>query len=60
MDKIRKFLKEIKAEIKKVTWTGKKEVISGTVAVLILCGVVSLFLLLSDVGISFFLRLIFG
>jgi len=58
MEKIRQFFKDIRAELKKVTWTGRKEVTSGTVAVLVLSGVVSLFLWVIDLGLSQVVRLV--
>ena len=54
---LKRFLKEVRAELKKVTWTGRKEVISGTIAVLFMSAVISLFLMAIDAGISSVLRL---
>ncbi|MCK7471970.1 MAG: preprotein translocase subunit SecE [Desulfomicrobium escambiense] len=33
---VKQFFKEIKAELKKVTWSGRKQVMSGTIAVVII------------------------
>lgn len=60
MDKIVKFLKEVRAEMKKVSWTGRKEVTSGTLAVIVLTTVISLFLWLIDLGLSQTIRLVLG
>lgn len=60
MDKIIRYLKEVRAELKKVTWTGRKEVTSGTIAVLVLCVVISLFLWVVDLGLSQVVRLVMG
>jgi preprotein translocase subunit SecE len=57
---ITRFFKEIRAELKKVTWTGRKEVMSGTIAVLVLCGIISLFLWVIDFGLSQVVRLVLG
>jgi preprotein translocase subunit SecE len=57
---IERFFKEIRAELKKVTWTGRKEVMSGTIAVLVLCGIISLFLWVIDFGLSQVVRLVLG
>jgi preprotein translocase subunit SecE len=57
---ITRFFKEIRAELKKVTWTGRKEVMSGTIAVLVLCGIISLFLWVIDFGLSQMVRLVLG
>jgi preprotein translocase subunit SecE len=52
------YLKEVRAELNKVTWTGRKEIVSGTIAVLVLSGVVSLFLWVIDFGLSQVVRLV--
>jgi preprotein translocase subunit SecE len=57
---VTRFFKEIRAELKKVTWTGRKEVMSGTIAVLVLCGIISLFLWVIDFGLSQMVRLVLG
>jgi preprotein translocase subunit SecE len=56
--KIKQFFKEIKAEWGKVTKTGRKEVMSGTIAVIILSGIISLFLWVLDFGLSQVVRLV--
>ena len=58
--KITRFFKEVKAELKKVTWTGRKEITSGTIAVLVLSGIISLFLWVIDFGLSQAVRLVLG
>ena len=58
MEKIKRFLKEVRAEMSKVTWTGKKEIMSGTIAVLVLSGIVSMFLWVIDFGLSQVIRLV--
>ncbi|MGC9325519.1 MAG: preprotein translocase subunit SecE [Desulfomonilia bacterium] len=60
MDKIIRFLREVRAELKKVTWTGRKEVMSGTIAVLVLSGIISVFLWVIDLGLSQVVRLVLG
>lgn len=39
-----RFLREVRGEIKKVTWPQKKEVIGSTVVVIVSVGIVSVFL----------------
>ena len=51
IEAVKTYLKEVRAELNKVTWTGRKEVVSGTIAVLVLSGVVSLFNI--DFGLSY-------
>jgi preprotein translocase subunit SecE len=60
MEKITRYLKEVRAELKKVTWTGRKEITSGTIAVLMLCVIISLFLWVVDLGLSQLVRLFMG
>ena len=50
--KIKQFFKEIKAEWGKVTKTGRKEITSGTIAVIILSVIISVFLAVLDAGLS--------
>jgi len=57
---VTRFFKEVRAELKKVTWTGRKEVMSGTIAVLVLSGIISLFLWVIDFGLSQAVRLVLG
>ncbi|MEA2101573.1 MAG: preprotein translocase subunit SecE [Thermodesulfobacteriota bacterium] len=60
MEKLKKFFKEVRAEMKKVTWTARKEVTSGTIAVVVLSGIVSLYLWAVDLGLSQTIRLVLG
>ena len=57
---IQQFLKEIRAEWNKVTWTGRKEVISGTIAVVIISVAISIFLWLIDASLSQAVKLVLG
>ena len=50
--KIKQFFKEIRAEWGKVTKTGRKEVMSGTIAVIILSVIIAVFLAVIDAGLS--------
>ena len=54
---VKRFLREVRAEMTKVTWSDRKQVMSGTIAVLALSVIVSLFLAIIDAGISGVLRL---
>jgi preprotein translocase subunit SecE len=56
---VTRFFKEVRAELKKVTWTGRKEM-SGTIAVLVLSGIISVFLWFIDLGLSQAVRLVLG
>lgn len=52
------FLREVKVELKKVTWPSRKQTIGSTVVVLVLVILASLFLGLVDMGLTNFVRLI--
>ncbi|MEE8430188.1 MAG: preprotein translocase subunit SecE [Candidatus Desulfatibia sp.] len=52
------FLREVKVELKKVTWPTRKQTMSSTVVVIILVMIISLFLGVIDVGLSSLLRLV--
>ncbi|HOM30286.1 MAG TPA: preprotein translocase subunit SecE [Deltaproteobacteria bacterium] len=60
LTKIRQFFHEIRAEWNKITWTGKNEVTSGTIAVVILSVVIAVFLATIDSGLSWIVRLVLG
>jgi len=47
------FTKEVKSELKKVTWPSKKEMIASTVAVFIMVILAALFLYFADQIIAF-------
>lgn len=52
------FLREVRVELKKVTWPTRKQTIGSTVVVLILTFIISVFLGLVDVGLTNFVRVI--
>ena len=58
LDKILQFLREVKVELKKVTWPSRKQTIGSTVVVIVLVIVVSLFLGIVDIGLSSLIRVI--
>jgi preprotein translocase SecE subunit len=51
-----RFVNESIAELRKVEWPNRAQVIQGTVVVIIACGVVGLFLYLADLGLKPFVR----
>tara|TARA_B100001057_G_scaffold55212_1_gene49071 strand:- start:664 stop:855 length:192 start_codon:yes stop_codon:yes gene_type:complete len=53
-----KFLQEVKQEAFKVTWPTGKETIQGTIMVVIMAVIASLFFLLLDQFFKFFLEII--
>ncbi len=52
------FLREVKVELKKVTWPTRKQTMGSTVVVIILVMIISLFLGIVDAGLSSLLRLV--
>ncbi|MFC1815822.1 preprotein translocase subunit SecE [Thermodesulfobacteriota bacterium] len=58
LEKGLQFLREVKVELKKVTWPTRKQTIGSTVVVIILVMIISLFLGLVDVGLSSLVRVV--
>ena len=56
--KIIQFIKEVKQELKKVTWPNRREVINSTIVVLIATAVITIFLYVVDIGLDRFVRMI--
>ncbi|MDY6990655.1 MAG: preprotein translocase subunit SecE [Thermodesulfobacteriota bacterium] len=56
--KTTQFLREVKIELKKVTWPSKKETIASTAVVIILVIIVSAFLGIVDFGLSSLIRFV--
>jgi preprotein translocase subunit SecE len=52
------FLREVKVELKKVTWPTRKQTMGSTVVVIILVMIISIFLGIVDAGLSGLLRLV--
>ena len=52
------FLREVRIELKKVTWPSRKETVASTAVVIILVVIVSAFLGLVDVGLSSLIRFV--
>jgi len=57
-DKARQFLREVKTELKKITWPGRKETIASTVVVIVIVLIVCVYLGIVDVILSRLIRLI--
>ncbi len=52
------FLREVKVELKKVTWPSRKQAIGSTVVVIVLVMLISLFLGVVDIGLSSLIRVV--
>lgn len=60
VNEIIKFLREVKVELKKVSWPSRKETIGSTSVVLVVVIIVAMFLGLIDIGLSRLIRIILG
>ncbi len=58
--KIVKFLKEVKAELKKVTWPTKRELIGSTIVTIVVTLILSIFIGIVDRLLSLATKYIFG
>jgi preprotein translocase subunit SecE len=58
IQKTREFFREVKVELKKISWPMKKETIASTSVVLIIVLIVSFFLGFVDLGLSRMIKLI--
>jgi preprotein translocase subunit SecE len=58
LQKSGQFLREVKIELKKVTWPTRKQTMGSTVVVVVLVMIFSLFLGLVDVGLSGLIRVV--
>ena len=56
--KTTEFLREVKVELKKVTWPSRKETVASTAVVIILVVIISSFLGLVDMGLSSLIRFV--
>ncbi len=53
---IKQFLREVKIELKKVTWPSRKTTLSGTAVVLVAVFIIAFFLGIVDSGLSSIIR----
>ncbi len=58
LTKTAQFLREVKVELKKVTWPSRKQTIGSTAVVIALVMIISLFLGVVDFGISSLIRIV--
>ena len=52
------FLREVKVELKKVTWPSRKQTIGSTVVAIVLVLIISIFLGVVDMGLSSLIRIV--
>lgn len=60
MNKVTSFLKEVYAELGKVTWLTRQDVVRSTVAVSFVVILVAIYISFVDFGLSFFVKSILG
>jgi preprotein translocase subunit SecE len=58
IQKVTQFLKEVRFELKRVTWPSRKETVAGTMVVLIIVFIVASFLGIVDMGLSKLIKLV--
>lgn len=56
IDKSIQFLREVKVELKKVTWPSRKQTLGSTAVVIIIVAIISLFLGVVDAGLAGLIR----
>ena len=54
------FIRQVRAEGNKVTWTSRQETIQATIFVVAMSVIIALFLFLADLGINWFVKTITG
>jgi preprotein translocase subunit SecE len=52
LETAKQFLREVKTELKKVTWPSRKDALSGTAVVLVAVFIIAFFLGIVDSGLS--------
>ena len=57
---VKQFLREVKTELKKVTWPSRKDTLSGTIVVLVAVFIIAIFLGIVDSGLSNLIKGLLG
>lgn len=60
LEKIKKFLKEVVAELRKVTWPSKDELIGSTIVTVVVSVILSVFIGIVDRFLTMIIHTIFG
>ena len=58
LEKSVQFLKEVKVELKKVTWPSRKQTIGSTVVVILVVMIISMLLGVMDIGLSSLVKIV--
>ncbi|QTA78830.1 Protein translocase subunit [Desulfonema limicola] len=59
IEKTLQYLREVKAELKKVTWPSRQQTAGSTVVVIVIVMIISVFLGIADMSLSGLIRLVF-
>lgn len=54
------YLKQVRGELRKITWPSRKETMFSTIAVMVMVTVASIFMFLADQVLAYVVRLIMG
>lgn len=60
LEKIQKYLNETMAELRKMTWPTKEELIGSTIVTVVVSLIVAIFIGIIDYGLNVAIRVIFG
>ncbi|MBP7088251.1 MAG: preprotein translocase subunit SecE [Candidatus Omnitrophica bacterium] len=52
LKKLPKFFKEVREELKKVSWSSRRELIAATIIVIIVCIILTSYIAVVDLGLS--------
>ncbi len=58
IQKVTQFIKEVRFELKRVTWPSRKETLAGTAVVLIIALIAASFLGIVDLGLSRLIKMV--
>ena len=58
IEKSMQFLREVRAELKKVTWPSRKQALGSTAVVIVLVMIIAFYLGMVDMGLSSLIRLV--
>jgi preprotein translocase subunit SecE len=59
VDKVVGFLREVRVELGKVSWSTRQELIGSTAVVIVLTSIIALFIFVVDFGLAKILSLVF-
>jgi len=59
IEKIKRFYREVRSEMKSVSWPNKADMKEGTIVVLVMSAITALFLSLVDFGFSKIVEIVF-